>query len=118
MASRELARDLSLLRIVEDRRVPALELPGVEEERPVDVLAERRDVLLDHARAGERRRREVVLVPVDRRPARPRLAQREQRLAALLGMQRAEAVLIGAVLRVEPGAPVAVEQVADDADHA
>ena len=90
----------------------------MEEERPVDVLAERRDVQLHHARARERRLGEIVLVPVDRRPARSRGTEREQRLAALLGVQRAQAVLIGAVLGVQPEPPVAVEQVADDADDA
>ena len=43
----EVARDLALLRVVEDRRVAALELPGVEEERPVDVVAQHGDLLLD-----------------------------------------------------------------------
>ena len=46
----EIARDGALLGIVEDRRIAALELPGMEEERPVDVLAQRCDVLL-HQRA-------------------------------------------------------------------
>ena len=74
--------------------IPALQLPGVEEELPVDVLAQRREVRLDEPRARERRRREVVHVPVDRRSARRVPREREQRLAPLLGVQRAEPLLV------------------------
>ncbi len=42
----ELACNSPLLRIVEDRRVAPLELPGVEEVRPVHVVAEHGDLLL------------------------------------------------------------------------
>ena len=42
----EVARGLALDGVVEDRGVAALELPGVEEERPVDVAAQDRDRLV------------------------------------------------------------------------
>ncbi len=45
---------------VQDRRVLALELPGQEQELPVDHLAQLGDARLDDADAGERRRRQVV----------------------------------------------------------
>jgi hypothetical protein len=114
----EIAGDGPLLRIVEDRRVAPLELPRMEEEGPVDVPAKRRDVLLDDTDAGERRCREVVDVPVDRGPPDPRLTEGQQRLPPLLGMERAQALLVGAVLGIEPLAAAAVEEVADDADDA
>ena len=59
---------------------------------------------------------EVLLVPVDRRPVRAGLADRKQRLSALVRMQGAEPLLVGAVLLVEAHAPVAVEQGADHPD--
>ena len=51
----ELARRGAHLRVVEDGREAALELPGVEEERPVDVRDQRSELGLDHAQAGEGR---------------------------------------------------------------
>src|SRR5205085_576645 len=51
----ELARRGAHLRVVEDGREAALELPGVEEERPVDVRDHRSELGLDHAQAGEGR---------------------------------------------------------------
>ena len=114
----QVARDLSLLRVVEDRRIAALELPRVEEERPVDVVAQRRDRLLGDPQAGERGRREILCLPLDARPASSRFADREHRLARLLRVERAQPVLLHAVLGVEPRAALAVQQVADDADDA
>jgi hypothetical protein len=57
----------SLLGIVEDARVDAFQAPGVEEGRPVDVLAEggEREVVED-ADAGELGRGNVFDAPVDR----------------------------------------------------
>ena len=59
----QVARGRALLRMLEDRRIPPLQVPGVEEERPVDVAAELGERRLDEARADERRHREVVGVP-------------------------------------------------------
>ena len=62
----ELAGLRALLGVVEDARVNAFELPGVEEGRPVDELAQRgeREVVED-ADAGELGGREVFSAPVD-----------------------------------------------------
>jgi hypothetical protein len=114
----EVARDLALLGVVEDRRIPALELPGVEEERPVHVFAQRGDLLLDEPGSRERRRGEILRVPLDRRAARPRLPERQHRLAPLLRVEGAEPILLDPVFRVQPRPPVAVQQVGDDADNA
>ena len=66
--------------LLEDRRERALQLPGVEEELPVDVLAERRRAAARRARAaGERGLGEVA--ERDHVPVRPRLLEGEQRLA-------------------------------------
>ena len=46
-AVEQVARRLALLGIVEDRRIATAELPGVEEERPVDVAAQLADRCLD-----------------------------------------------------------------------
>ena len=52
----ELPRLLAVLLVLEDARVDALELPGVEERRPVDELAQRRErEVVEHAHAGEAR---------------------------------------------------------------
>ena len=102
--------------LLEDRRELALQLPGVEEELPVDVLAERGEVGLDQAAAGELRHGQVV--ERDAVPVRARLRERQQRLALLLGVQVAQPILVGAVLGVEPHAPLGIEQVGDDADDA
>ena len=114
----ELARRLALHRVVEDRRVAALELPDVEEERPVDVRSQLLERGLDEARAGEGRHREILGVPDDRRAPFPGSAQRQQRTALALRVERSETLLLTAVLDVERGPALRVEQRADDADHA
>ena len=64
----DLARLLALLRVVEDARINALQLPGVEERRPVDELAQRgQRKVVQHAHAGERGRGQVFGAPLDRR---------------------------------------------------
>ena len=61
---------------------------------------------------------EVVGAPLDRRPVRARRGEREERLALLLAVELAQLLLLGAVLVVEPHAPLGLEQVGDDADDA
>ena len=88
----------------------------MEEERPVHVLAQDREVGLDDAAAGERRRgqiREVDAVPVG-----ARLLEREQRLPRLLLVLDAQPLLELAVLLVQRLSPRGVEELGDDADHA
>ena len=57
---RRVVVELARRRLLEDRRELALQLPGVEEELPVDVGAQLRERRLDGARAGERGLGEVV----------------------------------------------------------
>ena len=78
----QLSGDRSTLRIVEDRRVPPLELPGVEEERPVDVPPKLGDRRSHEPRAGERRCHELLGVPHDAGASLAGSADRKQRLAA------------------------------------
>ena len=112
----ELARRLSLLRVVEDRRKAALQLPRVEEERPVDVRTELGDGRLHDPRAGEGRHGEVVRVPDDRRAALAGRPEREERPTLALGVERAQSLLLDAILAVERRSPGRVEERADDAD--
>ena len=73
----QLPRGLAVLRMVEDLREPALELPSGEEERPVDERPELLERRLHDARTGERRRRDVLRAPDRRRPVlhRPRVGE-------------------------------------------
>ena len=89
--------ELARLRPLEDRRELALQLPGVEEELPVDVAARALEVGLDVARPGERRRRQVVEA-TRARGSPARLGEREQRLARALGVLLAQALLQLAVV--------------------
>ena len=107
----------ALLGMLENRRVAALEVPGVEEERPVDVGAQLLQGGLDEARTREGRSREVVGVPRDRGAALAGGAERQQRHALALGVKGAQAFLLDAVLGVEGGTTLRLEQRADDADH-
>ena len=86
----ELARRRPDGGVVEDLREAPLQLPGVEEERPVDVLAQEREVGLDDPRPGEGGRRQVLRAPLDRRPVRARPLEREERLALLLAVELAQ----------------------------
>src|SRR5204863_56997 len=69
----ELARRRAEARIFEDRGVLPLQLPHVEEERPVDGGDERLERLpVDAAQAEERGASEVLGPPLDGRPSRTR----------------------------------------------
>jgi hypothetical protein len=70
--------------LLENRGKLSLQLPGVEEELPVDVLAQRLQRGLDEAHSRESRRREIV--ELDAMPVLARLGDRQQRLAFLLRM--------------------------------
>ena len=71
-------------RLLEYRRVLALQLPRVEEELPVDVWAQRRQVGLDTARTGEGRPGE--LVEEDLLAVSPRRFERRERATLLVGV--------------------------------
>ena len=89
--------------VVENFRVTPLQLPRVEERRPVDVLNQRlqREVVL-RADAGELRLRDVLRAPVDLSRERARLGNRQQGLGfAFAVMLFAEFVLQLCVRRDE-----------------
>jgi len=69
-------------RLVQDRGELSLELPGVEEELPVDEAADRLQIGFDRARAGEGRDGNVA--EVDVLAVRAGVLDREQRLPFLL----------------------------------
>src|SRR5205823_4046186 len=77
------------------------------------VLPQRREVRLDEAATGELRHGQIV--ERDPKPVLARPRERQQRLPLLLRVEIAEALLLGAVLAVEPLAPHRIEQVGDDA---
>src|SRR4029453_18175507 len=83
----ELARG----RLLQDRGEATLELPGVEEELPVDVRNELLERWLDHSRFGELGNRK--LVEVDPLAVRAGLLDRQERLSLLLGMLCPEPLL-------------------------
>ena len=114
----ELAGRLADDRVVQDLGEAPLQLPGVEEESPVDVLAQDRQRRLHDAEARERGRRQVLGVPLDRRPVRARASEREQRLALLFAVEHPQLLLGDAIVVVEAQAPLGLEQVRDDPDDA
>ncbi len=74
----DLTRLRAVLLVIEDARINALQSPGVEERRPVDELAQRRQrKIVQHADAGKRRRGHIFGAPLDRRPARARRLKRD-----------------------------------------
>src|SRR6185437_4226995 len=85
-------------REVKDRRELALQVPGMEEELPVDELDQLGDVGRGTAHAGERRLRQVV--ERHARAVRTGGLERQQRAPHLLRMLRAQALLQLAVLGV------------------
>ena len=96
--------------VVEDLGERALEFPGGEEERPIDHVAQLGDRRLHDARAGERRRRDVLRAPGDRGASFGRDPQRQERRALPLLVLCAELRLQLAVLGVEDGSAPLVEQ--------
>src|SRR5262249_51756076 len=108
--------ELARRRLVEELRVLPLQLPRVEEELPVDVFAQRLELGLHHAHAGELRRRQVA--ELEPRAVRARLLDRAQRLALLRGVQVAEPLLVEAVVGVEALAALGIEEIRDDTGDA
>src|SRR5690606_6237940 len=91
-AVEELARRLAVLRVLEDVRVAALELPRGEEERPVDVLDRFGERHLDAAPAEEGRRRRVRVL--DARLVRVGVGVRGERADRAAGVQLAQRLLV------------------------
>ena len=99
---------------VQDRGKLPLQFPRVEEELPVDVLAQKGEVGLDDPRAGELRH--LQLVERDPFLVRARLRNRQQRLAVTFGVLRTQPFLQLRVLLLERHSPARVEEVGNDPD--
>jgi hypothetical protein len=114
-APRRLADDF----VVEDGRIRAGEIPGLEERTPVDHFGDSGQVLLlEDAPADELRHRRRVARPVDRRLVGARLRQADERCGLLARVQRAHALVVGLELGDEGGGAAVAEQVAADRDRA
>ena len=86
----EIPRRGAVLGVVEDGRHAALQLPRVEEERPVDERHQIGQRHLHLAPSEERRHRHVGLRPVDLQAIRPRGGQRQQGLGLTAAVLRAQ----------------------------
>ena len=102
--------------LLQDRRELPLQLPGVEEELPVDERPQLLQGRCNRPRAGERGHRQLVVG--ERLAVRAGRVERQQRPPLLLGVLHAQPLLLLAVVGVERLAAYRVEQVGDDADHA
>ena len=97
----DLSRLHTLPRVIENARIDAFQAPGVEERRPVDELAQRRQrKVVEHAHAGKLGSRQVFRTPLDRSPSLAGGGQGDHRLARS-GVSLAEGFVIGAMLRHE-----------------
>src|SRR4029450_10432195 len=108
----ELARG----RLLQDRGEATLELPGAEEELPVDLRIELLELWLDHSLFGELGNRK--LVEVDPLAVRAGLLDRQERLSLLLGMLCPGPLLELRVFLLQRGSARCIEQVGDDARDA
>ena len=105
--------------VVEDVGEPAPDLPGVEEERPVDVAGDLRQRHVPQlSPPGERGDGQVGGVPVDREPPGAGGLVGVQRALAAVGVQLAQALLLLAHLVGEPLALALVEQARHHAHRA
>src|ERR1700737_3966701 len=111
----ELASGSAVRRALEDGRELSLQFPRVEEEGPVDVLAELSDRWLDHLRARERRLGQVLESKAQSLGAR--FIERQQ-CSPRRGVLLTQLLLQRAVVAVKCPAPAVVEQIGDHADHA
>ena len=102
--------------LLEYRRIAPLQLPGGEEELPVDEVAQQPQVWLEDpgpGAGGHGQLAEVQLLPV-----RPRLCQRHQWPPLSAGMLLSQALLLVPVGPVQLGRSRRVQQVGHHADHA
>ena len=78
------ARGRALLGIVEDGGIAALQLPGLEEGRPIDIARQSGEVvILEHFRAEEGRLRRIIGRPVRLEGAGAGIGQRQAQLLRL-----------------------------------
>ena len=105
---KQLARDRAVRRALQDGGELSLQLPGVEEKGPVDVLAQLRDPGFDDLCAYEGRRGQVV--ESELQPLRARIHEREQG-APRGGVLSSEPLLERLVVAVEHVTAVLVKEV-------
>src|SRR4029078_8078405 len=114
----QLARGRALLRVIEERRGSPDQLPGREEERPVDVVDQLAERHLDLARAQDGGRGKVSWTEVGHEPLSVRLSESEEGLLLLAAVELAQLLLLLAVLDVELRALLAVDEARDHAARA
>src|SRR6185312_2907157 len=114
----DLAGLLAVLLVLEDAREDALELPGVEERRPVDERPQRlQRHVLQHPRPQEGRRRKIVGPPLDGRAVGARRLQRDQ-LGARRAVDAAQLLVVGPVLGHEGRLVLRAQQAGGDRNGA
>ena len=113
-------RRRAALGIVQQRGIAALELPGLEERRPVDIGNQLRDIIgREAARAGEAGLCRRKGVPVDLQRVRARLGERHALLVELrLGVSVGDALVLLARLRHIFDAALVRQRGLRDADRA
>ena len=76
----DLPRLFALLLILKNSRIHALQFPRMKKRAPIDELSQHcKGKILQHAHTKKRWLRQVLRLPLDRRPPRPRRLQRHNR---------------------------------------
>ena len=115
------ARRLADGRVLQDRRIFAVELPGGEERRPVDVIDKLGDRDVGQRMRAEkaRHRRHVIAGPIQLQRIGARVGKRQPLLVLLAaGMRGRDPCIFGAHIADVTVARVARQQRRDDADGA
>ncbi|MPL88384.1 hypothetical protein SDC9_34404 [bioreactor metagenome] len=114
------ARRRALLLVLEDARIDALQLPGLEERGPVDIARDLGQIPVgQNPGAQEARRRRGIARPVDRQRIRPRLGQRQALLRQLRALvPLGHVAIFGADLLDIGDLVLGAQQLADDAHGA
>ena len=106
----DLPRLLAVPLVFEDARIDALQSPGVEERRPVDVLAQGGErSVFDDADAGKLRCCEILGAPLDGSAARAGLLDGDDGLLGR-GVALAKGFVLGAMLGFEVCALLVAQQ--------
>ena len=114
------ARRRALLRVVEDGGIAALQLPGLEERRPVDVAREIGEIgPFERARPEVARRRGAIGAPVGFERIGARFGERHAELVGFAALVRLRDLAVFGAHRLDGrGAGLRREQRRDDADRA
>ena len=114
------ARRRSLSRVVEDGGIAALQLPGLEERRPVDIAREVGKIVpLIRARSKVGRRRGAIGAPVGFERIGARFCERHADLVGFAALMRLRHLAVLGAHRLDGrGAGLRREQRRDDADRA